>query len=802
MIELLRDLPFKTYFGLFICSFFASYWLAPKISWLARGLRLHARTRSARDDQSHSLGGLAIGLPFIFGISLLLLLKNQVSENMYMVPLQMRGLFVGSCATLALGLLQDIFALKRTLRFILQIAVAILAYYYGFRTDPYLIGEKLLQPSGDLALSIAWIVGLINLLDLQNRLFSTFSRFSLLLVLLLMAIAFAMAENRTIVVCCLLAGGLLGQVSQEPATRSALGSTGTYFIGFILAITTLQSGIAAGAIEILAMIVALSVIALLFLLKLPEQLPFPTRKNLTDLQIRSLHHYRLAATLAIQTATDPTGRWNALCQAARNFGYQGLRLEASSGAQLFHWENSPASNPAQLEVDMRFSGGRLLAHGPIAATAKTEEAKRSFFIALVDEYDRLREQSNLAESATSSKTHRALLVNRYYGGTAATGQLVEELAEDLVASGIGVTVLTGDLGYETMSALSGRNEMANGVHIHRFSSTQFGRSNPLNRLMDFAFFYFSSIAWIAQTAPDRYTHILAFTDPPLIAILGRIAQQMKKWRFIYGVQDLYPDTAFTLGLMRQGLALRLCQRINRHLLHRADTVVAISAPMEDHIRSLTTAPVNLRQIKNWADGEKIKSAMAKDHQLMAELGLSDVYTVVYAGNMGLAQEVEVLVEILKACKDNCAIQFLFMGGGVKRHLIESVIEKYSIGNAQILDYQHKTTLDRFFALGDIGIVSLNPAMEGLAIPSKTYSYLAAGLPILAIAAEGSELAQYAAQGFGVFFHPDDTKSIVLFLQEEAREGSHFSRSDIRRGFEANFARPRLTDAYARLIKEI
>ena len=801
MIELLRDLPFKTYIGLFLSSLFASYWLAPKISWLARGLRLGSRTRSSRDYHSHSLGGLATGLPFIFGISLLLLLKNQVSDNMYMVPLQMRGLFFSSCAILALGLLHDLFRLKRFTRLILQIAVASIAYYFGFRTAPSLIGETMIRLNGDLLLSLIWIVGLIHLLDLLNRFFATFLMFCLLLVLILMGVAFALDEYRTIVVCCLLTGGLLGQLSQDQATRSALGSTGTYFIGFILAITTLQSSIATGAIEILSVIVAIGIVALLFMLNLPEQLPFPSRKRKYDLHIRSLHHYRLAAALKLQIADDPTARWNALCGAANDFDYHALSLQGTNGVELRSWGNHLSPDLLHAELAMRFSGGRLLVYGEIADDDSTENARSVFFAEIAKEFDRLREQSNLDIIARPSSAHRALLVNRYYGGTAATGQLVEELAEDLYATGIEVTVLTGDLGYETMSILPGRNELANGVHIHRISSTQFGRSNPLNRLMDFAFFYFSAIAWIAHTIPDRYSHILTFTDPPLIAILGRIAQRVKKWRFIYGIQDLYPDTALALGLMRQGLAFSLCQQVNRHLLRHADTVVTISRPMESHIRSLAT-PVTTRLISNWADGEKIKPIDAKDQRLLAELGLADIYTVVYAGNMGLAQEVEVLVEILNACKDDSAIQFLFMGGGAKRQLIQQTIKDSSISNARLLDYQHKTTLDRFLALGDIGIVSLSPAMEGLAIPSKTYSYLAAGLPILSIAAKNSELADYAELGLGVHFHPQAIDSIVHFLTSQARRGSSFSSSEIRCIFTERFARPLLTSEYARMIREV
>ena len=801
MIEFLNNFPYKTYIGLLLSSLFASYWLAPKISWFAQGIRIRPRGHSPRKQQSPTLGGLAMGLPFIFGISLLLLLKNQVSENMYTVPLQMRGLLFGSCAILAVGIVQDLFNLKRPLRLVLQSAVAVIAYCYGFRIDPSVIGNPLLRPSGDLLLSLMWIVGLVNLLDLLYRLLPAFQTFLLLLILVLLGVAFSLDEYRTIIVCCLLAGSLLGHLSHTGPVRPALGSSGAYFAGFILAITMMQSGIVAGLVEILALVTTLLIVALLLLLRLPDRLTLHTDRNTTNALLKSMHYYRLAAELKLQTTTDPSESWDILCMAARELNYTGLSLQATSGLALHHWSASPQAGTLQSELTMPLSGGRLSVYGDAAIDSRLKDARKLSFTAIADAYDQSREQAILREADRPPNPCRALLVNRYYGGMAATGQLVEELAEDLAAAGIAVTVLTGDLGYESMSVLSGRNERIKNVHIRRILSTRFGRDNALDRMMDFAFFYLSSLAWIAKTAPYRYTHILTFTDPPLVAILGRIAQRTKKWRFIYCVQDLYPETARALGMMSQGPVFRLSQRLNRHLLNRADAVVAISGPMEDHIRSLANAQDSVYRITNWADPEKIRPVRAKDQSLLRELGLVDVYTAIYAGNMGMAQEIEALVEILKACSTNDQIQFIFMGDGTKRHLIEKAIEEYDIGNALLLPYQHKTTLERFLSLADIGIVSLAPALEGLAIPSKTYSYLAAGLPILALAAEHSELKEYAAAGLGAHFAPEATDSIAQFLAAQARGARRFSQSAIREDFIGRFARPILTGAYARLIRE-
>ena len=166
MIEILSSLPYKTYPGLFLCSLVASYWLTPRTNWLARGLGLF---NIARHNSAPTLGGLAVGIPFIVGIALLLMLKNQVSENMYMVPLHMRGLFFGSILALGLGLLHDILHLNRYLLTILHALLAGLAYYYGFHLDIFPTNAHLAFSIANVALTFLWISGFVKFFDFYNR---------------------------------------------------------------------------------------------------------------------------------------------------------------------------------------------------------------------------------------------------------------------------------------------------------------------------------------------------------------------------------------------------------------------------------------------------------------------------------------------------------------------------------------------------------------------------------------------------------------------------------------------------------
>ena len=87
----------------------------------------------------------------------------------------------------------------------------------------------------------------------------------------------------------------------------------------------------------------------------------------------------------------------------------------------------------------------------------------------------------------------------------------------------------------------------------------------------------------------------------------------------------------------------------------------------------------------------------------------------------------------------------------------------------------------YLGLADIGVVTLAVELEGLAIPTRTYSYLAAGLPLLGIAHIDSELAQFVTEGLGAHFEPNSIDSIVNFLEQEIREGSRFNATEIQIG---------------------
>ena len=185
---------------------------------------------------------------------------------------------------------------------------------------------------------------------------------------------------------------------------------------------------------------------------------------------------------------------------------------------------------------------------------------------------------------------------------------------------------------------------------------------------------------------------------------------------------------------------------------------------------------------------------------MGSLGLSDVFTVTYVGNMGLAQEIDVLAEILERFKGRRDIQFVFIGGGVRKIDLERLADK--MDNIFFVNYQSKSNLSGYLGTTDLGIVTLKPKMEGLAFPSRTYTYFAAGIPILAIAHQDSDLRVLTDRGLGVHFTPESIVELTDFLEERIALGRRGFSTDIRNYFDIYCNRTQRTDQYLDLLQTL
>ena len=795
MIQILQNLPYKTYIGLFLCSLFAGYWLYPRLTWLIASLGF-PRSTNTRTNATEGPAGLAIGVPFLAGLALLLLLRNQVSSSMYMIPYQMRGIFFGSLAALALGTLHDLFRLHRYLRIVLQIAIAGYAFHHGFRFDDspgYGFAEFQIV---DFSISILWIVCVISLFDLTEKMSrGRLLHYSVIPVLALLVSAFVFDKYRTIVICCGLLGPLLAVSTQrDGGYRPALGSSGAYVLGFALSAATMQSAL---LFDWHALVVAglLPVLAVLLLIAKPrlQVLLFPKPQSEGASEFRAQFHLKEAALIRFASATCAEELWRQLCKAADDLGYTGPRHRSSLGESL-EVPGLTTGDSSPREFVLPRSGG-FIRVGEGSGTRSPV-----LFQELIDEYDRKLDELNRNCVASRRQSTRVLFINRHYSGNSATGQILEDIANDFVRSDIAVSVLTGSVNYGNSTQIAGSNEIVDAIHIKRVGATFFGHHRYLNRAADMCFFYLYACCLLLGTRKSRYTHVIAFTDPPLISVLGLIASRMKSWRFLYVVQDLYPEIAQSLGVLQSRLLGRLFSLANRRTVAEADAVVAVSPSMANRLR-LISCQARISVIRNWTDGEYIRPKGRDREALRTHLGIKDSLAVAYAGNIGPAQLIEEVLNLIEALKDH-SVQFLFFGAGTRKNTLSREIRERSLHNARVLDYVPRRELGALISACDVGLAALSPSLEGLALPTKTYCYLAAGVPVFALAKRGPDWDFIEEENLGLIFHPDELDKMIHYLSTHSGGlPPIFDSSLIRKYFERHLDRALQTRLYRGLVED-
>jgi colanic acid biosynthesis glycosyl transferase WcaI len=363
---------------------------------------------------------------------------------------------------------------------------------------------------------------------------------------------------------------------------------------------------------------------------------------------------------------------------------------------------------------------------------------------------------------------KVLLVNQYFWpDRAATAQLLTDLAEDLVEAGFEVRALAGKGTYAPgrEGPLPSREEHR-GVAVRRVPCTDFGRGRLLGRLLDYGTFLVS--AALAVLFGPRADAVVCLSTPPLVAVLGLLAR-LRGARFVYKVEDLYPDTAVALGALEaDSLLARILARVSCFVLARADRVVALDAAMGETLARRGARHVTV--LPNWADGKALAPDPEAGRRFRDEEDLPpDAFVVLYSGNLGMAHRFDAIVEAVRRTDLPTAagpsIFWLFVGAGPRRAEVESAVEGQA--NVRFLPYQPRQRLRALYNAADTHLVTLRDAVAGLLVPSKYSAALACGKPVTLVGGRGADMErEIREQGVG-WALPHDPEAITAAVRDAA-----------------------------------
>jgi len=313
---------------------------------------------------------------------------------------------------------------------------------------------------------------------------------------------------------------------------------------------------------------------------------------------------------------------------------------------------------------------------------------------------------------------KILLLNQFFWpDSAATSQLLTDLARGLASRGHTVYAISADGGY----AISAAGDPPP-VEIHRVKALPFVRGKVGRVLSYLSFFLSAAVRGLTLPKPDL---VLTLTTPPLLSLLGTLISTLRGSRHFIWEMDVYPDVAIDLNYFKAGgLADRLTGLLADLSRRRADGIIALGECMKQRLVRRGLDPRRISVADNWADAEAI--------QPLPRPGDPDQLVLLYSGNLGLAHDLDTLTESMRQLRDDSRFHFLFVGSGGRRQELASFCQTHSLSSVELRPYVQRDSLSESLSAGDIGLVTQREACCGSVVPSKVYGIMAAGRPILFI----------------------------------------------------------------------
>jgi colanic acid biosynthesis glycosyl transferase WcaI len=354
-----------------------------------------------------------------------------------------------------------------------------------------------------------------------------------------------------------------------------------------------------------------------------------------------------------------------------------------------------------------------------------------------------------------------LLFNEYYPpDTSATAKMAVRVAETL-AQRHKVTVVAGRPSYDPDEFYPFRflrRDTRNGVVVERVGSTAYPRHRMRRRVLNYLTYLALAVPRAIALRPDI---VLAMTDPPVAGIAGAFIARRLGRPFVYNIRDMYPDMALGGDIIRPGGWVDRWEQMHRRALKQAARVIVLGDDMRQRILAKGVAPERVVVVRDGASFPA--STPERNDPTVQELRCGFAFVVLHAGNLGFYGAWGTLLKAAQILS-NENTGLVFIGGGANRATLEA--SAANSPNVRFLPFRPVEQVPHVMMAGDVHIVTVRRGLEGVVVPSKLYSILAAGRPVLAVAAATSDAARIVVEsGCGIAADPDDPAAVATAVRE-------------------------------------
>ena len=293
--------------------------------------------------------------------------------------------------------------------------------------------------------------------------------------------------------------------------------------------------------------------------------------------------------------------------------------------------------------------------------------------------------------------------------------------------------------------------------------------NPVLRALRYCF---CELVYLHHLLGDKYDVAFIDSTPPIQGLKLPIVRLFRKCPVVYNAQDLFPDTLSGTGLAKRGgLLWKIGSWVARVTFNNTDKIIAISEDIKRTLVEVKGIPADkVVVVYNWVDSDAVVPIAKEENSLFEEFGMSrDKFHVVYAGNLGNAQNINIVVDAAARLRDNENVEFVVFGSGGLESDIRARIKAEGLKNLRLLPLQPVERVKYVYSLGDVCLVSCKEGLGGSAMPSKTWSILSCGRPVLANFDEGELQMILTRNELGVFTKAGDLDGFVEAIRQLAAE---------------------------------
>ena len=340
--------------------------------------------------------------------------------------------------------------------------------------------------------------------------------------------------------------------------------------------------------------------------------------------------------------------------------------------------------------------------------------------------------------------------------------------------------------------------------VHRFSMYREGK-NPILR----AFRYF--LCWCIQfwhgVTEKNVDCIYLASTPPIQGMLGAFIHKFNGVPFVYNLQDIFHDSLLNNGLeKKRGFLWQIGRMIENFTYKHADKIIVISEDFKKNIMAKGVPEDKIEVIYNWVDHNAVVDIPREQNKLFDTYNLDrEKFYITYNGNIGLSQNMDMLLEVMKELKESHPdIELVLVGDGAYKKQVENIVKRNSLTNVSMLPFQPYEDISHVFSLGDASLVISKPGTGAASVPSKTWSIMSASRPVLANF-DGNELKNIIENNeCGIFTKAGDKEAFKksLFNLYNNRELCKKYGENGRKFVMENLTREIGTQKYVDLIKSL